>query len=342
MRIAQLMAGAAQGGAELFFERMSIALAQAGDTVLPVIRDEPARRGRLRAAGLDPALLRFGGRLDPFTRPRAQRILESFGTDVAIAWMSRAAFHAPRGRWSLLGRLGGYYDLKYFRRCDHLIGNTRDIVRWIATQGWPPERVHYLPNFVADFADAAPAARAVLGVPEDARLVLALGRLHAVKGFDVLIRAASLMPDVHVVIAGEGPERARLAALIAQLDLAGRVHLAGWRTDTGALLRMADVFVSASSHEPLGNMVLEAFSAGIPVVATAAEGPREVITDGIDGVLVPVGDAAALAQAILRVLSSPGQAASLGAAGRARYEMLYSEPVVVAAWQALLDRLKPR
>ncbi len=341
MRIAQLMAGAPQGGAELFFERMSIALAQAGDTVLPVIRDEPARRGRLRAAGLDLALLRFGGRLDPFTKPRARRVLEAFHAEVVIAWMSRAAFHAPRGRWRLLGRLGGYYDLKYFHRCDHLIGNTRDIVRWIGAQGWPADRAHYLPNFVADLAGVAPASRNDFKLAEDAKLVLALGRLHAVKGFDVLIRAAALMPDVQVVIAGEGPERARLTSLIVQMKLEARVHLAGWRTDAGALLRMADVFVSASSHEPLGNMVLEAFSASRPVVAAAAEGPREVITDGVDGILTPIGDAEALADRISDVLANPGHAASLAASGRAHYEMRYSEPVVVAAWRDLLDRVKP-
>jgi glycosyltransferase involved in cell wall biosynthesis len=341
MKIAQLMAGAAQGGAELFFERMSIALARRGHEVLPVMRDEAARSARLRAAGLDPVALRFGGRLDPFTRPRARRVLEAFGADIAIAWMSRAAFHVPRGRWCLLGRLGGYYDLKYFRRCDHLAGNTRDIVRWIVAEGWPRERVHYLPNFVADFAGTAPAPRAALGVPEGAKLVLALGRLHAVKGFDVLIRAALLMPDVHVAIAGEGPERASLTKLVDVLGLAGRVHFLGWRTDTGGLLRTADVFASSSSHEPLGNMVLEAFSARVPVVATAAEGPREVITNGVDGVLVPIGDAAALASEISRVLSHPDHARSLAAAGRAHYERAFSEAGVVAAWQALLERLRP-
>ncbi|HET9148319.1 MAG TPA: glycosyltransferase, partial [Acetobacteraceae bacterium] len=277
----------------------------------------------------------------PLTRSKARRALEDFGADIAIAWMSRAAFHAPRGRWTLVGRLGGYYPLKYFQRCDHLVGNTRDIARWIIGQGWPRERVHYLPNFVADFADAAPASRAALGVPEDAPLILALGRLHPVKGFDMLIRAAALMPGVHVVIAGEGPERAALVALIARLGLDGRVHLPGWRSDTGALLRAADVFVSSSTHEPLGNMILEAFSAGVPVVAAAAEGPREIIRDSTDGLLVPLDDEAALAGVILALLADSGRAASLAAAGRARYEAEFSERVVTRVWLDLLAGLKP-
>ncbi|MGC9269095.1 glycosyltransferase [Acidiphilium sp.] len=337
MRIGHLMAGAAQGGAELFFERLTLAQHAAGDAVLPIIRPEAARIARLRAAGLAPVGLRYGGPLDLLTRPRAARALRAFDAEVAMAWMSRAAFHAPRGRWTLVGRLGGYYPLKYFRRCDRLVGNTRDIVRWIAAQGWPADRVDYLPNFVTDFAAVAPAPRAALGVPAGARLVLALGRLHAVKGFDVLIQAMAMVADAHLVIAGAGPERAALEAAIAAAGLGARVHLAGWRTDVGALLRAADVFVSSSRHEPLGNMVLEAFSAGVPVVAAAAEGPRELITDGVDGVLVPIDDAAALGQAIARVLAAGGS--DLAMAGRARFEAEFAEPVVVSAWRHYLMRV---
>ncbi|MCU4159193.1 glycosyltransferase [Acidiphilium sp. AL] len=334
------MAGAAQGGAELFFERMTIALAQSGEAVLPVIRPDPDRVARLRAARLSPVGLRFGGLLDVLTRPRAARVLREFRADVAIAWMSRAAYHAPRGDWALIGRLGGYYDLEYFRRCDHLVGNTRDIVRWVGAQGWPRGRVHYLPNFVVDFAGVMPANRGGLGVPEGAALILALGRLHAVKGFDTLIRAMARLTDAHLVIAGEGPERAALESLIASLGLRDRVHLAGWRSDIGALLKAADIFVSSSRHEPLGNMVLEAFSASVPVVAAAAEGPREIIRDGVDGVLAPIGDDAALAAAMAGVLGDRGRAAVLAQAGRARFEIEFDQAVVVAAWRDFLRTVK--
>jgi glycosyltransferase involved in cell wall biosynthesis len=336
MRIAQLMAGAANGGAELFFERMTLALHAAGEPVLPVVRPDPARMRLLRDAGLDPVGLRYGGPLDLLTRPRAGSALRDFGAEVAMAWMSRAAFHAPRGDWALVGRLGGYYPLKYFRRCDHLVGNTRDIVRWIGDQGWPRERIAYLPNFVADFAAEPPAAREALGVPAAAPLVLALGRLHEVKGFDDLIRAIEPIPDAHLVIAGEGPERAALEALVAARGLGGRVHLAGWRRDVGALLRAADLFVSSSRHEPLGNMVLEAFSAATPVVAVAAEGPREVIRDGVDGALVPLGDTQSLSAAIAAQLADPARRADLAAAGRARFEAEFAAPVVMETWRDYL------
>ena len=207
MRLAQIMAGAPNGGAELFFERMTTALATAGQDVLPLIRSDAAREARLRANGLTPIGFRFGGPLDILTRPRLRRELKTFRTDIAIAWMSRAAAHLPTGDWANIGRLGGYYDLKYFRSCRYLVGNTHGIVDYITGTGFPRERTAYLPNFVEDFSGVEPADRAAMGVPDDATLMLGLGRLHTVKGFDTLIQAAALLPDTYCVIAGEGPER---------------------------------------------------------------------------------------------------------------------------------------
>ena len=169
MKIAQVMAGSPAGGAELFFERLTIALAQAGETVLPVIRRNAARAARLQAGGLAPVQLGFGGPFDMLTGPRLRAALRQFAPRVVVAWMNRAAHFAPRGDWVLTGRLGGYYDLTYYRRCDHLIGNTRGIVDWIVRQGWPAARVHHLPNFSPDMANAAPAQ---LAVPNAARVVL--------------------------------------------------------------------------------------------------------------------------------------------------------------------------
>ena len=154
MRSAQVMAGAPTGGAELFFERLTVALARAGDTVLPVIRRNPSRAARLAAAGLRPVQLGFGGPLDLLTAPRLRAALRRFTPRTVVCWMNRAAHFTPRGDWVLAGRLGGYYDLGYYRRCDHLIGNTQGIVRYIADHGWPASRVHHLPNFVPDLAAA--------------------------------------------------------------------------------------------------------------------------------------------------------------------------------------------
>jgi glycosyltransferase involved in cell wall biosynthesis len=330
------MAGAPVGGAELFFERVSVALKGAGDEVLPVIRRDAGRAGRLRAAGLAPAELSFGGAFDLFTASRLTRALRHFAPRVAVAWMSRAAHFAPAGDWVLVGRLGGTYDLRHFSRCDHLVANTTGLTRWILAQGWPLSRVHHLPNFAPDLAGAAPVPRATLGVPDGVPLVLALGRLHPNKAFDVLVRALSRLPRVHVVIAGEGPERTSLEALARAEGVSDRLRLLGWRSDAAGLLAAADLLVCPSRQEPLGNVVLEAWSARRPVIAAAAAGPSELIRPDRDGLLVPIEDKSALAKAIRALLDDPARATMLARNGRARYEADFAEAPVLARWRRFL------
>ena len=334
MRIAHIMAGAEMGGAELFYERLCVAQQRSGETVLAAMRRQPRRAERLRAGGLEPVQLGFGGAFDLLTKPRLRRALSAFAPRVAVAWMSRAARAAPRGDWVLAGRLGGFYDLANYRRCDHLIGNTRGIVDWVRGQGWPAARVHHLPNFSDDHGTVARTRPDWLA--PGARLVLALGRLHRNKAFDVLIEAVALLPGATLLIAGEGPERAALEALVRKLGIADRVRLPGWCDDSGALFASADLLVCPSRHEPLGNVVIEAFSARLPVIAAAARGPVELISSGVDGILVPIEDARALAAGIGAVLDDPGLAGRLGAAGRARFEAEFAPAMVLARWRAFL------
>jgi glycosyltransferase involved in cell wall biosynthesis len=238
----------------------------------------------------------------------------------------------------LVGRFGGYYDLKYFRHCDHLVANTHDLLHAITAQHWPPARVHYLPNFVEDFAGSTPAD---LPAASNAPRLLAMGRLHPNKGFDVLLRALALLPRGHVYLAGAGPEEAALRALATELGVADRVSFLGWRRDVGALLAAADIFICSSRQEPLGNIVLEAWSATKPVIAAAARGPSELISDGKDGVMVAREDAPALAAAIASLAENPERAAALAAAGRAHFATAFAEAPVIARWRRLLAELTP-
>lgn len=342
MRIAQVMAGAPDGGAELFFERLCAAQHAAGETVLPVIRREARRAARLRAAGLAPVQLAFGSPfVDVLTRPRLRRALAAFAPEVAVYWMSRANQHRPRGPWTSVARLGGYYDLRHYRGCDHLVGNTHGLVRWMRENGWPAARTHYVPNFVEDFAATPPADRVPLAVPPGHRLLLALGRLHRDKGFDTLLRALAAVPGATLAIAGSGPEGEALAALARTLGVADRVRFLGWRRDAGALLKAADLFVCSSRVEPLGNMVLEAWSAARPIVAAAAAGPAELIRDGEDGTVVALDDAQALAAGIDAVLGDPAHASAMAAAGRRRYEGEFAKAAVLARWREFLQSVRP-
>ncbi|MGK7863809.1 glycosyltransferase [Falsiroseomonas sp. E2-1-a4] len=339
------MAGAVQGGAEAFFERLVLAQHRAGLDVLAVIRREPGRAARLTAGGLAPVQLGFGGKLDWLTAGRLRSALRGFRPQVVVAWMNRAAGFTraatdARDGWAMAGRLGGAYALKHYRGCDLLAANTQGLCDWIAAQGWPAGRVRLVPNFAADLAGTPPAA---LPFPPGAVPLLAMGRLHPNKDFPTLLRAMALLPPaVHLALAGEGPERAALAALVRELGLGSRVAFLGWRQDVGALLAASRLLVVPSRIEPLGNVVLEGFAAARPVVATAADGPREVIRPGETGLLVPIGDHAALATAIAQVLHDPGRAEALASAGRAAFLARHAEAPVLAAWAAFLNEAAAR
>lgn len=341
MRVLQVMAGATHGGAEAFFCRLVPALSRAGVDQRAVIRANPKRAAALCAAGVDTVQMAFGGLLDVSTRLRLKREIGRFRPTIVMSWMNRATRSCPRGQFFHIGRLGGYYDLKYYRRCDHLIANTRDIERYLVESGVAADRVHYVPNFVAE-APAKAAPRDAFETPDDARVVLAMGRLHPNKAFDVLLDALAEVPDAVLWLAGEGPERPRLDRQARQLGLASRVRFLGWRDDVSSLLRAADVFVCPSRHEPLGNVVLEAWAQAVPVVAAASQGPGSLIRHRHDGLLVALDDSKALAEAIREVLSAPGLAAALAGRGRAAYEAEFTEAKVVGCFIALFDRIDRR
>lgn len=329
------MAGAAHGGAEAFFERLAIALDRAGEDQKIVIRRNAARAARLRRAGLDPVELSFGGVFDFATRPRLARIIAEFRPRVVLSWMSRATRLCPRGDFVHVARLGGYYDLRHYRHCDHLIGNTRALAAWLVGQGWPQDRVHYLPNF-ADIAPAVPLPRASLDTPEDAPLALALGRLHPNKGFDVLLAALAQVEGLYLWLAGEGELEAALKRQAASLGIADRVRFLGWREDVASLLGAADMLVCSSRIEPLGNTIIEAWAARVPVVAAASSGPAELIAAGESGLLAPIEDADALAAAMRRLVADKALGAALAGAGHDAFEAQFSAARVTAAYRDFL------
>lgn len=339
----QAMAGARHGGAETFFVRLAGGLQRAGETQRVLIRRDPARARALGAAGVEFGELRFGGRGDLVSRLAFRREIADWCPDIVLTWMNRATHFCPRGDFVHAARLGGYYDLKYYRGVDHLIGNTRALVEYAVKSGWPRDRAHYLPNFVPD-----PRSMPVLDekFPErpDAPLALALGRLHPNKGFDLLLEAMALVPNAHLWIAGEGDLRSDLERLATRLGLGGRVRFLGWRDDAARLLAHADLLVCPSLHEPLGNVVIEAWAAGVPVVATASDGPAALIRDGENGVLVPLpgqpgGGPAAAAEAIERVAGDPALRDRLAEAGRRAYEAEFTEAAVVSRYRSFFDQV---
>ncbi len=333
-----LLGSSGEGGAETYFIDLVRALHAAGLPTGAAIRGNLGREAALAKAQVPFEVMSFGGPFDFSTRGAVTRQARSMGAQVLTAWMSRAARHTPAGPWRRVGRLGGYYDLKYYRGFDRLVGNTQDICDWIAAQGWPRERVSYIPNF-AEPRDEAAVSRASLDTPDNVPLLLGMGRLHISKAHDISLQAIAEIPDAYLWIAGAGPIEAELKAKADELGVASRVRFLGWRNDASALYRAADVCVFPSRYEPLGNTVIQAWAHDLPVVAAASKGPASLIRDGEDGRLVPIDDAPAFTDAVRSLLNDRTLAKRLADAGRARVTAEFSKDAVVAQWRALFAAL---
>jgi glycosyltransferase involved in cell wall biosynthesis len=170
--------------------------------------------------------------------------------------------------------------------------------------------------------------------------LVAMGRLGPEKGFDLLIaafaRLAATHPEWSLTILGEGRERARLEALVESLGMTGRVSLPGRAADPLPHLAIAHVFALSSRREGFPNALLEAMAAGLPPVAfDCRSGPAEIITDGVNGLLVPDGDVDALAASLRRLMESPAERQRLGANARGVADVLSPDRILLA-WDALV------
>jgi glycosyltransferase involved in cell wall biosynthesis len=221
----------------------------------------------------------------------------------------------------------------------------------VAQLGRPERLVHRiycgidLARFPLRDGPGMAAARAALGLPADALVIGSVARLVETKRIADLLAAAARLaagpyPQLHVLIAGEGPLRPQLEAQAAALGLAA-VRFLGYHPDSAEAMRAMDVFVLPSSWEGFGLVAAEAMATGAPVVATQAGGLAEVVADGA-GLLVPVGDLDALTAAIARCLGDPGLRQELSAIGRRRVEEHFSAEAMARGVTDIYGRLLGR
>lgn len=346
MRIMQLMLSTQNGGAETFFEKLVLALADAGVRQCVVIEPN-ARREALFAAhpNLEVKTLRFRGVHEIFGRVRLHLLLRRWRPQLLMAWMSRAIKRAPTGYCPIVARLGGYYRVDRFRKSDRLIGNTPDIVRYLQQQGVPAQKT----QCIANFGEIAPCAlnreqarqqlRQELNIPPQHKVLLALGRLHKAKAHDTLLDALAKTRDCTLLIAGDGALRDDLEQQITRLQLSERVHLLGWRRDTGYLFQAADLCVFPSREEPFGNVVVEAWAQHTPLIAAAAAGPAWLISPERDALLVAVDDSKALAAAIERLRSDDELCRQLVDNGYQTYRQHYSREAITAQYLQMFEEV---
>lgn len=230
-------------------------------------------------------------------------------------------------------------DLAY-ARADAVVFQSRAVLEWF------PAGVRGKGVVIPNPVNAPPPSPAATADKDASQRLVAMGRLFPIKGFDLLLEAfatASLQaPGWTLDIWGEGPERKALEDQAKGLGLAERVHFPGLTEAPFEVMRAADLFVLPSRAEGFPNVLVEAMACGLPVISTDFGGAaREIVRDGVDGVLVPREDAGALATTLIRLMSDPEARARLSArAGEVVHR--FSSERVVALWERTLDAAQRR
>jgi glycosyltransferase involved in cell wall biosynthesis len=271
-------------------------------------------------------------RLARFLRHERVDVLHAhkFGSNVWGTLVGRMArvpvVLAHEHTWSYQGQpLRRFLDREVVARgATRFIAVSReDRRRMTDVEGIDPDRTLFIPNGVpASPPPTGRDVRAMLGIRPGAPVIGLVGVLRPQKAISVLVHAAAVLrdewPDAHVLVVGDGPERAPLEQLTRELGVHGMVRFVGHRSDVPDLLSVLDVAVCCSDFEGSPLAVMEYMEASLPVVATAVGGVPDLIEPGMNGLLVPPRDPQRLASAIAELLRDPQRARAMGARGRER------------------------
>lgn len=222
-----------------------------------------------------------------------------------------------------------------YRAATKVVANSPAAREVLEAEGVAPGSIAVIANGVDpgffDLPDRAPA--------RPIRTLVTVANLRPEKDHETLLAAAAALldrhPDLRFRIVGDGPRRAALEQQARSLGVASRIDFLGHRDDVRELLGAADAFVLPSRSEAFPNGAIEAMAAGLPVVACAVGGLLDLIDDGVTGLLVPPGNAPALAAAIDRLAGDPGLGAGLGQRARAEVRRRYSFDRMVGAFEDL-------
>jgi len=332
------------GGAERFFLRLVDGLNERGHLAMAVTRPGSPVASTVNGATTNFHVAMRNG-WDLISMAAIRRLIQRTGASIVQTYMGRATCLTRAPKPSIhVARLGGYYKIRgYYQHADAWVGNTRGICDYLIQQGLPSDAIHHIGNFVEP-PIPAPAAetatlRRLLGIPAEAATIFSLGRFIEKKGMGDLLGAFDRLPayigdrPLHLVVAGDGPLRDRLRSRTRSAELENRVHWVGWQSDPGPYFDMADLFVCPSRHEPLGNVILEAWSHRLPVVSTKTLGALELIRPDENGLLTDIGDPADLAGRLAGLLrEGPDEWERLADAGYATVRRDHDRDTVIAAY----------
>ncbi len=347
MRVMQIIGSKKAGGAEAFYVRLIGALRN-NIEILPVVKTNSWLDKRLTDLEIPHKTAEFGGMFDFKTKAKLECYAEEFKPDVIQSWMNRSSKFMPQKTKAVkVARMGGYYNLKYYKKMDYIVGNTQGICDYVRKNGWQDDKVVYLPNFADEPMDIytdkheelSTEIKKEFNIPENAFVLMVAGRLHENKGIDTAISAVKKVADAHLIIVGDGELENKLKTQVKELNLTNRIHFAGWADVISPYCAASDVWLVSSRHEPLGNVVLDAWMHNLPVIATKSAGPVSLIEDGEDGLLVPIDDIDAMAKAIDRLDNAPTLCARLAENGYKKGINDYGREVVIADYLDFYEQI---
>ena len=339
MHVAIAMLGKGAGGIEQAFVDHCEALRARGNRITAIVAPGAQAEAGLARLGFAPRRLSNLGEWDPLAAWRLRRFLSADAPDVVLTHGGRAfalARKAVAGKLPLVAVAHNYAaSVGRFVDADGVLAITADLATHLVGLGIQATRIHRVPNMIR--CPASPPSRPARRQPP---VVGSLGRFVAKKGFDVFIDALAILKGRGIgfsaLLGGGGAEDAALRARAAAAGLDDQLRLPGWIADRDAFYQDIDIFCLPSLHEPFGIVLLEAFARGVPVVATASEGPRDFLADGSDSLVVPIGNAVALADALARLIADPALAEDLAARAFAKARDEFAMDKVGARLEAAL------
>jgi glycosyltransferase involved in cell wall biosynthesis len=352
LKTLHIIGSKALGGAERSFSRIVAALNRAGVRAEAVVR-AGSTVPQILPADVATHLLPLRTVWDPLSRFEVGKLIRQTRPDIVQTYMGRATrlTHLPAGKRPIhVARLCGNYQPRHFVHAHAWVACTRWVADYLLAGGIPAHKLSLIPNFLPTLPVATgeelAAARADWNLAESDLVIGAIGRLQRIKGFDVLIEAFARLPrEIDgrrpvLAIAGEGELESALTKLAAHLGLGDRLRLLGWTNRPDLLLRLSDVVAFTSRpNEGFGNVTLETWDAGTPLVTTRSKGASETTRHLDTAWQVPCEDPAALAEGLLTVLSDRELAARLVAAGRQELAIRYSEDAVIRQFVELYTSL---
>lgn len=363
IRVLQVIPTLVRGGAEKQLTLLATGLPREQfDVHVAVLTHDGPYHANLREGKIPVQLINKRWKVDPGAYARLRRVIGELQPDIVHTWIFAANAYGRQAaraagvrcvlagercidRWKTWRELA--IDRYLARHTSRLLTNSSGVREFYVEQGLPNEKFEIIPNGIGPFNAPDPIERRALleelGLPEDALLVGAVGRLWPQKRYKDLIWAAELLKairdDVHLLIIGDGPQRDRLVRYAEQVTVHDRVHFLGARNDVPRLLQHFDCMWLGSGYEGQSNSLMEAMSAAIPVVATDIAGNRDLVVHGESGFLVAVGDAAGFASQTNVLLEDRSLAQQVGQAAQQRMLQEFSIEQMVSRHAALYEQL---